>query len=70
MASPWGLLAYTLLAWSWDGTSHRGKIEAVSKDLQTAEETIDGVDERQRVVKDQINTYVDEVSYPHLPRQA
>jgi hypothetical protein len=40
----------------------RGKIEAVSKALKGTEETIDGVDERQRVVKEQINSYVDEVS--------
>jgi hypothetical protein len=33
----------------------------VSKALRLAEETIDGVDERQRIVKDRINSYVDEV---------
>lgn len=33
----------------------------MSKALKLTEETIDGVDERQRVVKDQINSYVDEV---------
>lgn len=40
---------------------HSGKIDAVSRALKVAEETIDGVDDRQRVVKDQINAYVDEV---------
>lgn len=38
-----------------------GKIDSVSKALRLAEETIDGVDERQRIVKDRINSYVDEV---------
>lgn len=46
-----------------------GKIDSVSKALRLAEETIDGVDERQRIVKDRINSYVDEVRpqlYIHL----
>jgi hypothetical protein len=37
-------------------------MEAVSKALKGTEETIDGVDGRQRVVKEQISSYVDEVS--------
>lgn len=44
---------------------YRGKIEAVSKALKNTEETIDGVDERQREIKEQINIYVDEVRYTY-----
>lgn len=39
----------------------RGKIDLVSRALRVAEETIDGVDERQRLVKGQVNSYVDEL---------
>ena len=33
----------------------------MSRALKVAEETIDGVDERQRVIKEDINAYVDAV---------
>lgn len=37
----------------------KGKIDSVSRALKVAEETIDGVDERQKIVKEEVNRYVD-----------